>query len=790
MVNPVPEADFSATPASGSMPLEVTFTDGSFSEQTIEEWLWDFGDGNTSDAQNPTHTYREAGVYDVSLTVTEADGDTDTETKVDYITVVNPVPEADFSATPASGSMPLEVTFTDGSFSEQTIEEWLWDFGDGNTSAAQNPVHIYKDVGNYTVSLVVTDVDGDGDIETRQGYIEAKEPVPVADLTAAPRSGLAPLSVSFTDLSTSVEGIVAREWDFGDGHASNETHPEHEYTGVGSYTVRLTVTEEDGDSDTVERPAYITVGDTVPEADFSAQPMHGAAPLTVHFTDLTLSGQAVIEWRWDFGDGESSTDQSPEHTYTETGVHTVSLMVTDEDGDSDSLTRTDYIEVYDNSPPYVPDNPAPQDGANGVSVFASFSWTGGDPDGDPVIYDLYLGEDEAPPLVSEGQTSTSYTVTEPLSGYTEYFWMVVTADDHGDYAMSSVWSFTTGPAPTPEPTSTPSPTGTPAPTARRTPRPEPTATPAETPSRTIGHSTPAPESASQPVGGETSGGNDPVTGESKWQRPAPVPSTPTASISLRPLETPRLEAPRRNWTAVHDISALVDRGGAATEDIEVSAPDGLAVLTVAANTTVATPGGDTPAYIGVVVLEEPLHPPSNGRLMSHVYSFLPEGTSFSPAAELTIECVPDRLWSDASSISLHLARYEKGEGWLPIESRVWEGSVKVTADVAHFSAFGVVAFDDETGAAGRTADAPPPASVSWSLVGGLVAGAVLLGLVASLALRRSSGSIMALRPALPGRTTTGRAKANSCSRFNVGRLGSPRLSSAIRRARNRFKVRR
>ena len=110
VASPHPEADFAADPLTGSPPLTVAFTDLSQSEQAITEWFWDFGDGNTSTVENPVHTYSEAGAYTVSLMVTDEDGDADTEVKGDYITVTNPIPEADFSADPQSGTPPLTVT--------------------------------------------------------------------------------------------------------------------------------------------------------------------------------------------------------------------------------------------------------------------------------------------------------------------------------------------------------------------------------------------------------------------------------------------------------------------------------------------------------------------------------------------------------------------------------------------------------------------------------------------------------------------------------------------------------
>nr|MEE4266491.1 S8 family serine peptidase [Candidatus Krumholzibacteria bacterium] len=173
VLNP-PVAEFTGTPTSGETPLAVQFVD--FSSGDPSSWSWTFGDGGTSTAQNPGHTYTAAGSYTVSLTASNGDG-SDTETKTGYITVTDPVqptpPVADFSGTPVSGDFPLAVQFTDLSANGPT--SWSWTFGDGGTSTVQNPGHTYTAAGTYTVSLAVSNVYG-SDTETKTGYITVTEP--------------------------------------------------------------------------------------------------------------------------------------------------------------------------------------------------------------------------------------------------------------------------------------------------------------------------------------------------------------------------------------------------------------------------------------------------------------------------------------------------------------------------------------------------------------------------------------------------------------------------------------
>lgn len=161
---PAPTADFSAAPTSGCAPLSVDFTDLSTGE--ITQWDWDFGDGNSSGQQHPSHTYQDGGVYTVSLTVT-GPGGSDTETKFDYITV-NAAPEADFTGSPTSGPHPLTVDFTD--LSTADVSGWFWDFGDEGTSTEQDPSHTYLADGTYSVTLITTGPCG-SDTVTKTDYI-------------------------------------------------------------------------------------------------------------------------------------------------------------------------------------------------------------------------------------------------------------------------------------------------------------------------------------------------------------------------------------------------------------------------------------------------------------------------------------------------------------------------------------------------------------------------------------------------------------------------------------------
>ncbi len=237
----VPVANFSGTPTSGNAPLDVTFTDQSTGSPT--GWLWSFGDGATSTTQNPVHSYTTTGTFDVQLIAVNANG-SDTLTRTGYINVgtAPQPPVAAFSGTPTSGTAPLSVTFTDQSSNSPTT--WAWDFGDSQTAATQNPVHVYNTAGTYTVTLIVSNTAGT-DTATQTNYITvtgAATP-PTAAFTATPQGGYVPLShrlqVIFTDQSTGTPAVSGWLWNFGDGDTSVVQNPAHVYTTAGTFIVSL-----------------------------------------------------------------------------------------------------------------------------------------------------------------------------------------------------------------------------------------------------------------------------------------------------------------------------------------------------------------------------------------------------------------------------------------------------------------------------------------------------------------------------------------------------------------------
>ena len=265
-------------------------------------WAWDFGDGGTSNEQNPTHLYAAPGLYTVTLTVTQAQTYlTDTYSAV---VEVLPLPEASFTYAVDE----LTVTFTNTS---QNATAYLWSFGDGITSTLENPVHTYAVEGTYEVWLWAT-----GDC----GTDEFSATVVVGTAPVAGFESNSPVCLGeamvFTNTTSGSEPITYL-WAFGDGAFSTEVSPTHVYTAAGTYTVLLTATNDFGFS-TFSAPVEVL---PLPEALFG----YIASELTVTFTNTSQNATAYL---WSFGDGVTSTLENPVHTYAEAGTYTVTLTVT------------------------------------------------------------------------------------------------------------------------------------------------------------------------------------------------------------------------------------------------------------------------------------------------------------------------------------------------------------------------------------------------------------------------------------------------------------------------------
>ncbi|MBN1889167.1 MAG: PKD domain-containing protein [Thermoflexales bacterium] len=346
-------ADFTASPPSGAHPLTVTFTNRSTGPYTAS--VWHFGGGVTSTLPSPTHTYTATGVYAVSLTVTGA-GESDTTTRYVTVTEVLPLivgpgavtiggPQAgfagaayDFSATvsPISATCPITYLWEAAGHSPVTHTGGLSD-----TTA-----FTWGAPGIKMVTVTATNVGG-----VLSGAVSATHLITIAD---APIAGLSLVNDSPTLLGSptvltaavTAGTNITYAWDWGEGAGFTTTYPSgsqlrgvvtHTYPAAGVYTAAVLARNS---VNWVTATTTVAIKSIV--ANFTANPLLGAHPLTVTFTNHSTGPYTAS--LWDFGDGETSVLASPTHTYATTGVYTVSLTVTGVD-ESDTLTRTRYITV-------------------------------------------------------------------------------------------------------------------------------------------------------------------------------------------------------------------------------------------------------------------------------------------------------------------------------------------------------------------------------------------------------------------------------------------------------------
>ena len=249
-----PKADFTASITSGCTPLLVNFKDASTGNPT--DWLWDLGNGGVSSGRDSASAiYITPGTYTIKLRVKNASGE-DSITKTNYITVYAK-PTINFSATPLSGCIPLNVSFTDLSTAGSgTLQNWVWDFGDGTSSIDQNPAHTYNSSGSYNVSLFIVNSFGCQQSIIKPAFINPADSVHADFSYNYMNICTPPTLVNFTNASVSASALTY-SWDFGNGSQSVAPNPSQTYNTSGTYNVSLIAKNSAGCSDTITHPISI-----------------------------------------------------------------------------------------------------------------------------------------------------------------------------------------------------------------------------------------------------------------------------------------------------------------------------------------------------------------------------------------------------------------------------------------------------------------------------------------------------------------------------------------------------
>lgn len=323
---------------------DVKFTNLSASNNCsqIVDYMWDFGDGNTSNIANPNHSYSANGTYEVCLITVAYDG---TTRCMDTVCQKVTIKDCDPCHCTLAPYMDLsidkcEVKFEGfaGNNACTQVLQYYWSFGDGTNSNLQNPVHTYPSNGTYTVCFTVEGTDGkDVCKQTICKEIEIRECKECpCDFEPKLSYQIEKCEVRFTG-DAGANSCTKEDkyyWDFGDGNTSNLQNPVHTYATNGSYTVCFTVEGNNGKVKCKEEVCEVInireCRDCKCEVESNFIGLFGVKdPCTVYFNEsaTTNSCTQITGYKWDFGDGTTSTAANPAHTFPGDGVYTVCLDV-------------------------------------------------------------------------------------------------------------------------------------------------------------------------------------------------------------------------------------------------------------------------------------------------------------------------------------------------------------------------------------------------------------------------------------------------------------------------------
>jgi gliding motility-associated-like protein len=343
-----PLGNFDYNPKDGCAPLEVTFIP--YDIYNAASFTWIFGDGSSSyEKDTITHTYNQAGSYipvlilEDSINYTLGDSITCVLTLIPDTELFVIGPEVDFTMIGEDTSCTAySVTFTN--FTDpDSIDYWLWDFGDGSTSTDMHPTHFFSDQGSYDITLKAYVYDGNDTCVytvSKEDLVTVFDPPQIiyslSDIDSCP-----PLNIIFT-VEDSTITFPASEyyWDFGDGQASSEQNTTHVYDSSGSFNVSLTVTFENGCETTYAYDSTVTIY-PVPEADFNIVPEINGAKISYYLFEN--NSQDATNYVWDFGDGGNSLEENPQYLYDDEGTYLIKLIAINEYGCSDTAVKDQYI---------------------------------------------------------------------------------------------------------------------------------------------------------------------------------------------------------------------------------------------------------------------------------------------------------------------------------------------------------------------------------------------------------------------------------------------------------------
>ena len=334
------KADFTYTLSSNG---QVLFTNTSTGMDSATNFLWSFGDGQQYTGSSTTHLYSYNGTYHVNLYVGDTLG-TCFSLITDTIIISNtsnaPICGADFSDSLQSNGV---VVFYNQSWGTSANTVYNWNFDGGYTSSAINPSTTYSVNGVYVVSLLITDAStGCLSNYTHTIVVNSWNCTTIARFNYVAGSNG---QLNFTNTSSNIPSGVTYFWDFGDGYSSSAVNPSHTFSNNGSYLISLKISDSLNLCSSVYSDSVIitnVAGGCHPTVSFimhkdSINPQPGIWEISPYYSSQ-VSGAI-----WNWGDGSSTNELYPTHTYSAVGQYTICVMVFSSCGDSSYACQNDSL---------------------------------------------------------------------------------------------------------------------------------------------------------------------------------------------------------------------------------------------------------------------------------------------------------------------------------------------------------------------------------------------------------------------------------------------------------------
>jgi gliding motility-associated-like protein len=320
VISEPPTANFTFNNNNECQGTVISFTNTSAKVYPYTTYFWDFGDGTNSTLKNPTHSYTAPGTYSVTVKTTNHTSCEQTSAPKVVTVTSGPQPSFTFGNFQCANTA---VTFTSTSTGTSGSTSYSWDFGDGATGTGANPTHTYTLPGTYNVELTVS--NGATCSNTSLPSVITILEAPVPNFTFTNNNECAGTVISFSNVTTGTNGSTTYFWDFGDGSNSTLDNPTHTYATAGTYSVTLMATN--GTNCKVTSSANVVTVTSSPVSSFTFTNDNQCAGTVLSFTNTSTGTTGASSYEWSFGDGVTSTQMNPTHSYGTGGTYNVTLTV-------------------------------------------------------------------------------------------------------------------------------------------------------------------------------------------------------------------------------------------------------------------------------------------------------------------------------------------------------------------------------------------------------------------------------------------------------------------------------